>query len=625
MPRASLPRRSLLCLLGSGALAAALVAVLSAQAQQPNLDVVRKAEAQRVAVIAKARPAVVAIFAAGGQGGGTGVLVSKDGYALTNWHVVKGMSTMICGLPDGNAYHGVVVGLDKVGDVALIKLLPLKDGQEFPFAPMGDSDTMREGDWSLAMGNPFLLATDFQPTVTFGLISGVHRYQYPAGTLLEYTDCIQIDTSINPGNSGGPLFNLKGEIIGINGRGSFDKRGRVNSGVGYAISINQIKNFLGHLRAGLDTDHASLGALVKTEAESAALGKVTVTTILEDSDAFRRGMDLDDEIVTIYGRRVISANDVKNVLGLYPRGWRIPVEVRRGEVREGEREGREGRDEIKGRQEILVRLMGVLRKEIGGGGEDGPPRPPPGKPGKPGIKPGKQKPSPASKFFVAKAGFANYYFNKLERDRLLETFRKKGDFSGLTGDWALEGKVRFFKANTGSGVKVEFVKGKGGRLVRMKTENAPVPEELDPLGDKLEARDLKRPDETGMLGALYLYHRLLTLGVEGFGPKCDHGGHEPLYPPPADGKEPASLASLRVDTDVLNTRYGPYQAKWFFNQSDQMLRAVEMRLEDNEDPCEIYFSDYRAVDGRMLPHRLQVHHAGRHYATFEFTTFRTGK
>ena len=110
------------------------------------------------------------------------------------------------------------------------------------------------------MGNPFLLATDFTPTVTFGLISGVHRYQYPSGTLLEYTDCIQIDTSINPGNSGGPLFNMDGELIGINGRGSFEKRGRVNSGVGYAISINQIKNFLGQLKAGLDTDHASLGA-----------------------------------------------------------------------------------------------------------------------------------------------------------------------------------------------------------------------------------------------------------------------------------------------------------------------------------------------------------------------------
>ena len=112
------------------------------------------------------------------------------------------------------------------------------------------------------MGNPFSLATDFTPTVTFGLISGVNRYQPPEGKgLLEYTDCIQIDTSINPGNSGGPLFNMQGELIGINGRGSFEKRGRVNSGVGYAISINQIKNFLGHLQAGIDTDHATLGAV----------------------------------------------------------------------------------------------------------------------------------------------------------------------------------------------------------------------------------------------------------------------------------------------------------------------------------------------------------------------------
>ncbi len=176
------------------------------------------------------------------------------------------------------------------------------------------------------MGNPFLLATDFNPTVTFGLVSGVHRYQYPAGTILEYTDCIQIDTSINPGNSGGPLFDMKGELIGINGRGSFDKRGRVNSGVGYAISINQIKNFLGHLHAGLDADHASLGALVTTQTEKSGLGRMVVTTILEDSDAARRGLELDDELLAFAGRPVTSVNHYRNVLGLYPRGWRLPLE-----------------------------------------------------------------------------------------------------------------------------------------------------------------------------------------------------------------------------------------------------------------------------------------------------------
>src|SRR5438445_2386231 len=166
---------------------------------------------------------------------------------------------------------------------------------------MGNSDLVHEGDWSLARVSPFLLATDFTPTVTVGLSSGVHRYQYPAGTLLEYTDCIQVDTSINPGNSGGPLFDMKGELIGINGRGSFDKRGRVNSGVGYAISINQIKNFLGHLRAGLDADHASLGALVTTQTDKEGLGKMVVTSILEESDVARRGLDLDDELVSFAG------------------------------------------------------------------------------------------------------------------------------------------------------------------------------------------------------------------------------------------------------------------------------------------------------------------------------------
>src|SRR2546421_8087215 len=199
---------------------------------------------------------------------------------------------MQCGLPDGILYDAVLVGVDKVGDVALIKLLPKKEGQKFPIAKLGDSDKVRAGDWSMAMGNPFLLATDFTPTVTFGLVSGVHRYQYPEGKgLLEYTDCIQVDTSINPGNSGGPLFNMQGELIGINGRGSFDKRGRVNSGVGYAISINQIKNFLGHLYAGIDTDHATLGATVKTIGEGEGEApRVQVQAGLDEADVARRGL-----------------------------------------------------------------------------------------------------------------------------------------------------------------------------------------------------------------------------------------------------------------------------------------------------------------------------------------------
>src|SRR6516165_7180697 len=320
---------------------------LSGSAQEVD-QAVKAAEAKRIAAIEKARPSVVAIFGPGGQGGGSGVLIDKDGYALTNFHVVEGAgNVMQCGLPDGVLYDATLVGLDKVGDVALIKLLPQKAGQVFPYATMGDSDKVKAGDWSMAMGNPFLLATDFTPTVTFGLVSGVHRYQYPAGTLLEYTDCIQVDTSINPGNSGGPLFNMDGELIGINGRGSFEKRGRVNSGAGYAISINQIKNFMGHLRAGLDTDHATLGALVESESEDEGGNKMTVKSIIEDSDARRRGLDTGDELVSFAGRHISTVNQYKNVLGLYPKGWRVPMEYRH----ENEK------------HEVLVRLMKLQREQ----------------------------------------------------------------------------------------------------------------------------------------------------------------------------------------------------------------------------------------------------------------------
>src|SRR5437588_617072 len=114
----------------------------------------RQDEEKRIAAIKKVQPAVVAIFAAGGQGGGSGVLISDDGYALTNFHVVEGSGpVMQCGLSDGNYYDGVLVGTDKVGDVSLIKLLPKKEGQKFPFAALGDSDKLKAGDWSLAMGN----------------------------------------------------------------------------------------------------------------------------------------------------------------------------------------------------------------------------------------------------------------------------------------------------------------------------------------------------------------------------------------------------------------------------------------------------------------------------------------
>ncbi len=147
----------------------------------PVPDAVLQAEQQRIAAVAKAVKAAVAVFANDGQGGGSGVVITPDGYALSNFHVTKPAGDwMQCGMADGQLYDAVIVGLDPTGDVALIKL---QGREDFPCAELGDSDAVRVGDWCFAVGNPFLLATDFQPTVTYGLVSGVHRYQYPAGTL----------------------------------------------------------------------------------------------------------------------------------------------------------------------------------------------------------------------------------------------------------------------------------------------------------------------------------------------------------------------------------------------------------------------------------------------------------
>jgi serine protease Do len=194
-------------------------------------------------------------------------------------------------LNDGKVYDAVIVGIDPTGDVALIKLLGRDD---FPFCTPGDSDQVKAGDEVLALGNPFLLASDFSPTVTYGIVSGVHRYQYPANSFLEYTDCLQIDASINPGNSGGPLFDIDGRWIGINGRASFEKRGRINSGAAYAISVRQVLLFVDQLKSGRIVDHGRTDFTVKTTSD----GIVEVQDVSQISDAWRRGLRSGDEVIS---------------------------------------------------------------------------------------------------------------------------------------------------------------------------------------------------------------------------------------------------------------------------------------------------------------------------------------
>ncbi|MCX7419242.1 MAG: trypsin-like peptidase domain-containing protein [Planctomycetia bacterium] len=542
---------------------------------------VREAELKRVEVIERVAPTVVAVFAKGGAGGGSGVLITKDGFALTNFHVVDGLGPfMKCGLNDGVLYDAVLVGLDPTGDVALIKLLGRED---FPPATMGDSDKVEIGDWTYVMGNPFLLATDFAPTVTYGIVSGTHRYQPPAGTWLEYTDCIQVDTSINPGNSGGPLFHASGELIGINGRGSFEKRGRVNAGAGYAISINQIKYFLDQLKAGRVVDHATLGATVTTQND----GSVTVNGILETSDVFRRGLRSGDELVSFAGRPIRSVNQFKNILGIYPKDWMLPIVFRH----DGER------------REIHARLRGLHTKsELLPDAKPKKPRPKPkGKDGKPGDKPElpempKADPHADAKvviperwkdLFVAKAGFANYRFNQLEQERVLASLKSLGDFASATGTWRLNGQ-----STTGDPFEMT-VSAKG---IGLEIRDAAFFQQLEDTDGADEP-----PGTGGFLIGVHHLRLLLSKGPAAFTDSY-YFGSEPL-----DGRG--------VLVDVLVCSLSAVESRWYFSRSSGVLTGFDTRLHEDAEACVVRFTGLADFAGKRLPQTWMVRSGEKEFAT----------
>jgi len=543
------------------------------------------AQQARIQAMAKAVKTTVAVFARGGQGGGSGVVITADGYCLTNFHVAKPAGNhMKCGMSDGRLYDAVIVGTDPTGDVAMIKLLGRKD---FAFAELADSDKVRAGDWCFAAGNPFLLATDFQPTVTYGIVSGVHRYQYPAGTLLEYADCIQTDAAINPGNSGGPLFNDRGQLIGINGRGSFEKRGRVNVGVGYAISINQIKHFMGYLRSGRVVDHATLGASVATDEGN----KVVVTNILESSDAYRRGLRYTDEIVAFGGRDISTVNGFKNALGIFPKGWRVPLSYRR-----------DGK-----KHTVMVRLAGVhaqgelQRLMKGRRRPQGPPRRPGDNKKKKGKKPGKKKrpvrrnphakiktPPAIAKLIQARSGYSNYYFNQLERDRVWNAFLANGSFIGLNNEWSMQGRLENAGAFEIRLTDKESAGPFGGANQRVDLAKD--------LGDQLG------PDSSGgLFAAVTIWRQLMVRGPKRFGQVYYLGT--------------APLPNKKGHFDVLVGTYRDIEGRFYFEPSTGRLVSLEMFPDIEVDPCELYFDDYKKVGNRQLPHKIRVQYGDKKYGT----------
>ncbi len=527
---------------------------------------IMQAEQDRIDAVARAMPSTVCVFVPGGAGGGSGVLISPDGYALTNFHVTSPAgSYMRCGLSDGKIYDAVIVGIDPVGDLAMIRLLGRDD---FPVAELADSRKARVGDWSMVIGNPFLLASNLQPTVTWGILSGVGRYQYPSGTLLEYADCLQTQASINPGNSGGPIYDAEGRLLGIVGRASFEKRGRINVGVGYAISINQANNFLGYLKSGRIVDHATLGATVATDPD----GGARVTNILESSDAFRRGLRYSDEILEVDGRVIQTANDLQNVLATLPSGWRVKMSFRH----DGET------------IDTLVRLMSVhgpdeLLEKMAGALPPPPPRrksaPPKEKgekddegdhEGHPKLplnlaKPEPKIPKAVSDLLEQRKGYANYHFNLEQQASFIDSLREQfpGGQESDKKTWVIEG------ATEGDNpIDVSIRVGPNVRSIAFG-------DTVFEANDKSEMYDLVLTRSVaGMLPALDAWRRMISSGPKKFGESFYLGSM------PLGGQRPLRDCMVGID--------GEMEVRWLSHPATRSVEAIEVFADRDEDPAELW-------------------------------------
>ncbi|GHT44109.1 hypothetical protein FACS189454_00670 [Planctomycetales bacterium] len=508
-----------------------------------------------LAVIDKAMQAAVSIYSADNDaeaGGGSGVVVSADGYAVTNFHVAEPCGVVMkCAMSDGKMYEAVLVGLDPVGDLALIKLSGRND---FPFANLADSDTVQVGEPAIVIGNPFLLATDFKPCVSQGIVSGVHRFQAGSGkgNFLEYTDCLQTDAAVNPGNSGGALFNQRGEVIGIIGRCSFEKRGRVNVGIGFAVSSNQVRYFLGDLKSGRILDHATMNTLVSTDAD----GRVLFDEVLGTSDAYRSGLRYNDELLRFAGRTIDTANTFQNILGIFPMGWRLPVTVR----------GSDGK-----RFETLVRLTGSHHEtellEVS-------PEPEERKEQQPkNLKDARAKNISAEvkhPLYEKRTGFANYYFNRLETRRVVTNWQK-------TNQFVLDDKRQLnFLNNQNSQIAVSekgvnyhlpFGAGFWNADLMLETKEFVT----DPLSHYQSPRG-----SGGFFTALYLIRKLY------FDEKLDD--NEMIY----TGTAPLN-GNLDVLFDVMTATWRGNEIRFYFDPQTSRLVLCEMFGSALENPCEVYF------------------------------------
>ncbi len=251
---------------------------------------------------------------------GSGFIMSADGYIITNNHVVKDADEVIVRLNDRREFVAKVIGTDERSDVAVLKI----DAKSLPILKLGDSSKLKVGEWVLAIGSPF----GFDHSVTQGIISAMGR-SLPNEN---YVPFIQTDVAINPGNSGGPLFNLQGEVIGVNSQ-IYSRTGGY-MGMSFAIPINVVKDIYQQLREHGHVSRGWLGVLIQDVtrelAESFAMKKphgALVAKIMSDSPAEDAGFKVGDVIVSFNGDEIGVSSDLPPIVGTTKVGKNVPVEV----------------------------------------------------------------------------------------------------------------------------------------------------------------------------------------------------------------------------------------------------------------------------------------------------------
>jgi serine protease Do len=262
------------------------------------------------------------------KGMGTGFIIDREGYILTNNHVVEGADEITVTLSDEKKYKAKVIGLDSATDLALIKIEGAKDLSPLT---MGDSDQIEVGDWVIAIGNPFGL----DRTVTAGIVSAKERRNSELNTT--YQNYIQTDASINQGNSGGPLMDTNGEVIGINSAIIASQSGG-SVGIGFAIPINMAKELLPQLKKGkivrgyMGVTPQSITDDLKASLKLKDTKGALVGDVAEGGPADKAGLKVEDVITSFDGKEIKDDNELRLVVSATAVGKSVKVEaLRNGE------------------------------------------------------------------------------------------------------------------------------------------------------------------------------------------------------------------------------------------------------------------------------------------------------